>query len=523
MSRTKLFRGCGTLKVMKYKMWTYDLAREQAPSLEHLRRICQLTVDSGFNALGLYLEHRYAYPSTPWAHGTGALTPDLAAQIVEEFPQIQIIPFVNVLGHMEGFLYTERGKRFAEARFKGLQACPLCEGLHELCLGMINDVLEVFKSEMVHLGGDETAMLGLCEKCAEKVAAENEKGRDGKAVLYGEYFKPLIDHVASKGKVPGMWADMFFEHPEALEIIPSNTVLFDWQYFNGPEETTKKLTKTHQVVTCPALHTYNACWFHMEKSQENLLQHLAAVDELGSSGVCLTTWELGLFGNYETMFPALRAAGKMMNGVETDFLSEYALESEQHKDWAQMVAIDLQALGGYAFSYSTIRSSLKCRLLLQGNPFLAWKHHAEEFAGDKALPALEIVERSLAAAPNASYRAVSSFIKAGIEFVRLAEQARQSYAEGLPGVALACLAPCRQIFDDLEKMATANYHNIGGSLADIERCKIARRHVEVVILRIKEYGDGSLGYLPSFEHLTHHNFVPHDQACWWRINQWSRE
>jgi hypothetical protein len=65
--------------------------------------------------------------------------------------------------------------------------------------------------------------------------------------------------------------------------------------------------------------------------------------------------------------------------------------------------------------------------------------------------------------------------------------------------------------------------NIGGSLADIERCRIAREHVERVIRRIKEYGDGSLGYLPAFEHITHPKFMPHDQGCWWLINKWANE
>jgi len=107
--------------------------------------------------------------------------------------------------------------------------------------------------------------------------------------------------------------------------------------------------------------------------------------------------------------------------------------------------------------------------------------------------------------------------------VRYAEQARQAYANGLPGVATSALAPCRQIFENMEKTARATQLNIGGSLADIERCRIAKEHVERVIKRIKEYGDYSLGYLPAFEHITHPKFVPHDQAAWWLINRWANE
>lgn len=503
-------------------MWTYDLAREQSPTLETLRWLCENTLEAGYTHLGLYLEHRFAYPSTSWAHGVDCLTPDLVRQIIAEFPKLEIVPFVNLLGHMEGFLYTEQGKKYAEDRFKGLQACPLSPGFKEFAFGLLKDVLDVFPSQMVHLGGDETNLLGHSELCKAKVEAENAKGRDGKAVLYAEHFKELVEYVVSQGRTPALWGDMFIEHPEALEIVPSDAILFDWQYFNGPAETAAKMRKTHRVVVCPALHTYNSVWMHLRESEQNVRDHVAAVEQVDAEGVCVTTWEQGLMGNYEALMPAIVAAGKILNGSQETFLDSYGHESEAHRRWAELMAHDLIDLGG-AFGFSRIRSSLKCRLLLQGNPFLAWKHHAAEFSGDNGLKALEVVELALAAAPSAAYRSVSQFVKAGIEFVRYAEQARQAYAEGLPGVATSCLAPCRQVFEDLERMAQSNHLRCGGSRADIERCRVARRFVEVVIGRIKEYGDGSLGYLPSFEHLTHPNFMPHDQACWWRINQWSRE
>ena len=60
---------------MRLRMWTYDLAREQAPTLDNLRVLAELSLNAGYNALGLYMEHRFAYPSAPWVHGAGAVTP----------------------------------------------------------------------------------------------------------------------------------------------------------------------------------------------------------------------------------------------------------------------------------------------------------------------------------------------------------------------------------------------------------------------------------------------------------------
>ncbi|HVT13938.1 MAG TPA: family 20 glycosylhydrolase [Fimbriimonadaceae bacterium] len=504
---------------MQLRIWTYDLAREQCASLEHLRISCDATLAGGYNAIGLYLEHRFAYPSAPWAHGRDCLEPEVVQRLQEEYPQLQIIPFVNLLGHFEGMIYTEQGKRFREGRFQGMQACPSNPEFVEFARHLIDDVLSAFGSEIVHIGGDETWQLGKCPRCAERVE------RDGKAALYGEHFGPLARYVVEMGRRPAVWGDMYLDHPAALDYMPEATLIFDWQYFGSPLETSGKFQdRGFEVVCCPSLQTYNAAWFHLEQSEENVRQAASAAGELDAHGVCVTTWECALLGNYETLIPAIKASGRMLakTSAEGTFLAAYGEESERHGEWARLMAVELQKLGG-VFGHSQIRSSLKARLLLQANPFLAWLHHHEELTGEAGDQALAILEKAIHVAPNGAYRGVSEFVKGAVEFVRYADQARQAYANGLPGVAAASLAPCRQIFENLEKIARATYFNIGGSLADIERCRVAREHVERVVKRIKEYGDGSLGYLPAFEHLTHHRFVPHDQGAWWLINRWASE
>ena len=117
-------------------------------------------------------------------------------------------------------------------------------------------------------------------------------------------------------------------------------------------------------------------------------------------------------------------------------------------------------------------------------------------------------------------KGVAMFVRGAVEFVRMSEASHCWYAQNEPEKAIKALAPARHCFDTLETLARRTYKRIGGSLADIERCRIARDHVERVILRIQKYGRGELGYLPSFDTLTHTRFVPHDQACWWGVNKW---
>ncbi len=528
---------------MRLRMWTYDLAREQAPDLDQLRSFLDLTREAGYTAIGIYMEHRFAYPSAPWSHGKGAVTPEMIRQIQSEYADIQIIPFLNLLGHFEGMLYTEEGRAYAEEKFKGMQACPSNPAFVELAERLTDDILGVFESEIVHIGGDETWQLGCCDTCKRRVQEYEASPRvDGKAKLYGEHFGPLARRVADKGRTPAVWGDMFADHPQALDCLPKNTLIFDWQYFHGPEATTRGFKeKGFEVVCCPAFHTYNATWMHLPQTERNILDHVNAAARTGALGVCVTTWECGLFGNYETLLPALRAAGKMLQEGSSEsgsrdldmeemralrespaMLAAYLRDSERYEEWARLMGVELQNAGG-TFSFGGIRSSLKCRLLLYSNPFLAWLHHADELMGEVGNKAMEVFEAAIGVAPNVAARGVAEFGKSAIEFVRHAEMAHRAYARRRPGEAVTELSVCRQVFDNLSRIATATNQRIGGSLADIERCRAAKEHVEKVIRRVTQYGDGSLGYLPSFEMLTHPKFVPHDQAGWWLINRWANE
>lgn len=515
---------------MRLRMWTYDLAREQSPTLDHMRVFMDTTREGDYHAIGLYLEHRFAFPSTPWAHGRGCVTPEMIQVLLNEYPDIQIIPFINLLGHMEGFLYTEEGHTLAEERFAGMQGNPTNPALVEMAERLIDDTLAIFPSEIIHLGGDETWQLGAGAESKRRVAEyEQAEGVDGKARLYADHFGPLLERVIRAGRRPAVWGDMFFDHPTALDTIPSETLIFDWQYFKGPHETSKLFRdRGFEVVYCPTLHTYNAAWLHLPESERNVREHAVAARQDGTYGVCVTTWECALFGNYETILPAVRASGKLLSEPEVQaegtgsFLAAYAEESDAHADFARLLGCELQEAGGL-FAFSGIRSSMKCRMLLYSNPFLFWVRNRDDLLGEPGDRALATLEKAISVAPDSGYRGCAEFVRLSIEFVRMAEEARVEYAAGRPGQATNRLIVCRQVFENLVRIAKSTNLRIGGSLADVERAMAGLRHVELVIRRVKEVGDGVLGYLPSFETITHPKFMPHDQGNWWLVNRWANE
>lgn len=488
-----------------------DIAREQSPSLDHLYQYASFSLEAGYETLGLYLEHRFAYPSAPWAAGRGCVTPDMVKSLQSEFPSLQIVPFINLLGHMEGFLNCEQGAKFRETPFRGMQGCPSNPEFVEFCRGLLMDTLNSFDSQIIHIGGDETWELGKCPKCSEI----------DKAKLYGDHFGPLAQLVVDAERTPAVWGDMFLEHPSALEHLPKSTLIFDWQYFNGVKESsTNLMAKGHKVVACPTIHVYDAAWAHLPESESNIRQVCEDALELSLEGICLTTWESGLMGAYDTIFPAIEGARKIMDSPSEAPGLQLAYRASDH--WAKLMGQDLNQLGG-VFAYDGHRSRLKSRLLLYGNPFLAWKHHGEELAGEVGLKALDLCEKAINATQDEGQKGVAMFVRGAVEFVRMAEASRRWYEQKEPERAIKALAPSRHLFETLESLARRTHVRIGGSLADIERCKVAKLHVETVILRIQKYGRGELGYLPSFDVLSHTRFMPHDQACWWGVNKWGDE
>jgi hypothetical protein len=516
-------------------MWTYDIAREQCPTHEYLHKLCQMTLDSGYNAIGLYLEHRFAYPSAPWVAGKDALTPDVITSLQEEFPDLQIVPFINLLGHFEGFIYTGHGQMFAKDKFKGMQADPGDPDFQELCRKLIDDTVAIFKSDLIHIGGDETQQLG-----------SNESER---CQVYGEHFGPLAQYVIDKGRTPGVWGDMFLEHPAALNSMPKETIVFDWQYFKSPEHTSSLFRdKGFRTVFCPTIFTYNSIWCHLPQSELNVREHAEAAIRLDVEGVCVTTWECGLFGCYNTILPCIEASGQILANAEAGkdrgyplengtlaediaiyakadsaelFLKAFLKHGETDEEWARLMGCELPKLGG-EWGFSGTRSAIKCRMFLYSNPFFLWLRNGTSLWLN-GKDAIELAARAQTFAKDSDQRGICQLVSKAIEFLDQVEKARHHYFMEEPGQAITSLSPCRQIFDELEKIAKASHINSCGSQADAFRCRAAKKHVEEVIFRIKQYGNGTLGYLPSFETLCHPKFVPHDQANWWLINSWANE
>jgi hypothetical protein len=488
--------------------WMYDIAREQSPSEEYLLELIERSAAAGYSAMGLYLEHRFAYPSAPWAAGPGCLTPEVMVRLSRAAGErgVRLIPFLNTLGHMEGFIRAEGGQWLAEAPGRGaLQSCPSRPECREFASSLVADAVAAFDDEWVHLGGDEAHQLGKCPLCRERAKEIGEVG------LYAEYYGRLCREVIARGRRPCLWGDMLAKFPEALGEIPRETVIFDWDYEKVPVETAAMFKERgYEVVLSSAVRSYDANWCFLDETRSVIDAHTEAVGA-GMVGQLVCAWEFFGFSSFASVLPLIMAAGRRISSGEG---WESAIKAEGGEDYAAGAEIlgsripalsPFLALGGWR--------SLREPLSKHGDPMRLWRAWREEAVGrggDAILKALLEAEEALE--PESPLRFQVTFHRTAIEWVRLVERAADLYARGdndrsadMLGQGERALAGLQS---GLEKVAAG-----GGSMADLgrlERVLGAAEHAASSVRTAPVSGGGR----PAFEIVTQSAHTPGDQASW---------
>lgn len=498
---------------MEFIGWMIDIAREQSPSTEWLAAVLSRSRAAGYNAVGIYLEHRFAYPSAPWAAAPGCLTPDALRDLARRFSSggPRIIPFLNTLGHMEGFIRSEGGQWLAEGPATGsLQMCPSRSECVEFARALVADALDAFDDEWVHLGGDETRQLGQCPLCAQRAASV---GSDG---LYAEYFGGLCRWVLERGRRPCLWGDMLLKHRDALDAIPRQTIIFDWQYDSRPAESTR-FFRAHgfDVVCCPSVQTYNSGWCFLGASQRNIDQHAVDAAALGALGVLVTTWELSFFSSYASILPVVYAAGRRL---ARDAMWSRAIEAEGGFAYARVAEIlGNQIPAASRFLTPGTWRQLRDRFVIRQNPFELWGAWRDEACGPVGDAVLKLCDEAQAGLDaDSPLHFPIELHRAAVEWVRLVERAYRHYADRCADAAAALLerdgpALLNNLRPPLERIAAA-----GGSPADVDRLDRLRAKLHRVIERLRglRAAIGDSEHLPAFETLIDDAYVPHDQAVW---------
>lgn len=294
-----------TTSDFKVKGFHLDL-RIQVMTIPALKSFAKQLSEHGINTLVMEWEGTYPFEKHPLLSNRFAYTREEVSDFVSycNHLHIDVIPLQQSFGHVEYILRHPRYKELREDQKDYSQVNPLKEDLNrELFTDLYQDLISTHTSAYIHIGGDETYLLGHSTESKKKVA-EFGKGR-----LYGDYIKLLCDIVVSLGKRPVLWADIAMKYPDALEGLPKETIFVDWNYgwdVNMFGKHSNLLQSGFEIWGAPSIRSHPDNYFltQWEKHFHNIRDFIPQARKFGYNGIIMTSWSTS--GLYSAVWESTR-------------------------------------------------------------------------------------------------------------------------------------------------------------------------------------------------------------------------
>lgn len=295
----------------KIKGFHIDL-RAQIMTIPALKAFAKELSEFGINTIVMEWEASFPYKNNATIANKYTYSRKEVTSFVDycESLGIEVIPLQQCFGHVDYILQHDRYAHLREDKRDPSQVCPLkTEDNITLFTDLITDIVSMHNSKYVHLGGDETWLLGRCKDCRLKVAEY------GKSKLFVDYLKEMCKIVTSLGKTPVIWADIILKHPEAAEELPKNVIFVDWNYgWSSNLFGDKENIKNDEIVfwgapsirSCPD-NIYLTQW---GKHFSNISEFIPYSRRFNYEGIIMTSWSTS--GLYSPVFDESREIQKLI-------------------------------------------------------------------------------------------------------------------------------------------------------------------------------------------------------------------
>jgi len=191
---------------------------------------------------------------------------------------ITVIPEIDMPGHMLAALasYPElgcTGGPYQVGHYWGVYKDVLCVAnpkVYQFVEDVLKEVMDIFPSEVIHIGGDETPTdkWQQCPKCqalaktlpaSQAVESEAFEPLTSKlSPLQAHFTKRVFDFLTSKGRRALGW-------DEILDGSPQDAMIMSWR---GTEPGAKAAETGHDVVMSPTTH----CYFDYQQVEDPLFE-----------------------------------------------------------------------------------------------------------------------------------------------------------------------------------------------------------------------------------------------------------
>ncbi|HOF41392.1 MAG TPA: glycoside hydrolase family 20 zincin-like fold domain-containing protein, partial [Candidatus Hydrogenedentes bacterium] len=237
---------------------------------------------------------------------------------------IDVIPTVELLGHMEMTLREPRYRHLAEMPEGGGDLCATSDEAFDLVRNMVTEIAPAFDGQYFHCGLDESYAIGK----GRSADAVREKGLER---VFADYYTKMNELVKSQGKTMMMYADIILNHPGILDLLPGDIVPMFWDY--APRDVYPGLTTLKEsgmtFTALSGLWDWNNLYPIYPPAFQNMETLAAQAANEGALGHFVSSWGDGYKGAAGTNLSELNFYGVAYCGAvswkpEPIALSEYS-------------------------------------------------------------------------------------------------------------------------------------------------------------------------------------------------------
>ena len=270
----------------------YVDCRTQVMTMPALKAFANPAAAGGMNAIVMEWEATFPFRNNATLCNSLAYTEEEVNDFIGYCSRIgiEVIPLQNCFGHCEYILRHERYAGLREDSKDLSQVCPLKFAEASLTFGSIfEEIASVHPSRYIHIGCDETRLLGHDKACSAYV------DEHGKSRLFVEYVARMCELVHKLGKTPIIWGDILLAYPEAASLLPSDIVVVDWNYGWKPDrfgDIDKLLLQGITMWGASALRSSpdNIYLTQWQKHLDNIRDYVPFCRKKGFKGIIETSW-----------------------------------------------------------------------------------------------------------------------------------------------------------------------------------------------------------------------------------------
>jgi len=288
------------------RSFQWDLAR-QVERLDWLLAQLPRYADWGYQELHIHLEDAVEFPSLPGVARRDAYSYRQFTQLVDTATRvgIKVVPIVNLLGHTQYLIKVPELRELNELQsadgtpFTAGQVCPLHARLLGVAEKLLRDMAPFCTAKKVHVGLDESFDLG------RHPLSRADIKRIGLAGHFAAHVNRLHALARSMGLRMGMWADMLYYIPEAIDLLPRDLIAYEWYYygfkrwprvelFNFAEADIATALRRRGIDICGCPMNGSARYEplpHFHDRLENITDWWRHGQRIGATGFLVTSWE----------------------------------------------------------------------------------------------------------------------------------------------------------------------------------------------------------------------------------------